>query len=206
VSEERRCLIIDRHPTIRLGVKGLLASRYEVEEASDSRDALELLTALGDFDVAIVEMRPTANGGNGLSGVAAIRALLDARPGLGIVAHAPRPERHAAAQAMNAGATAYVAKSSPAQALAEAVDAAASAETFVDPAARSSADPTAALTRRQREILQLFADGHSTADVARRLGLSGETVRTHTKAVLARLEARDRAHAVAIGLRNSLID
>jgi DNA-binding NarL/FixJ family response regulator len=205
VSEERRCLIIDGHPTIRLGVKGLLESRYEVEEATDGRDALELLTALGDFDVAIVEMRPAANGGGALSGTAAIKALLDARPGLGIVAHAPRPERHAAAQAMSAGATAYVAKSSPAQALAEAVEAAASAERFVDPAA-SAVVSAVALTRRQREILQLFADGHSTADVARRLGLSGETVRTHTKAVLARLEARDRAHAVAIGLRNGMID
>jgi DNA-binding NarL/FixJ family response regulator len=205
VSEERRCLIIDGHPTIRLGVKGLLESRYEVEEATDGRDALELLTALGDFDVAIVEMRPAANGVGDLSGTAAIKALLDARPGLGIVAHAPRPERHAAAQAMSAGASAYVAKSSPAHALAEAVEAAASAERFVDPAARAAV-PTVALTRRQREILQLFADGHSTADVARRLGLSGETVRTHTKAVLARLEARDRAHAVAIGLRNGMID
>jgi DNA-binding NarL/FixJ family response regulator len=205
VSEERRCLIIDGHPTIRLGVKGLLESRYEVEEATDGRDALELLTALGDFDVAIVEMRPAANGAGDLSGTAAIKALLDASPGLGIVAHAPRPERHAAAQAMSAGATAYVAKSSPSQALAEAVEAAASAERFVDPAARKGV-ANLALTRRQREILQLFADGHSTADVAHRLGLSGETVRTHTKAVLARLEARDRAHAVAIALRNSLID
>jgi DNA-binding NarL/FixJ family response regulator len=205
VSEERRCLIIDGHPTIRLGVKGLLESRYEVEEATNGRDALELLTALGDFDVAIVEMRPAANGSGDLSGTAAIKALLDARPGLGIVAHAPRPERHAAAQAMSAGATAYVAKSSPAKALAEAVEAAASAERFVDPAARAGV-PSVALTRRQREILQQFADGHSTADVARRLGLSSETVRTHTKAVLARLEARDRAHAVAIALRNSLID
>jgi DNA-binding NarL/FixJ family response regulator len=203
VTEERRCLIIDEHPTFRLGVRGLLESRYEVEEAEDGRAALALAT-VEDFDVAIVEMKPGANGG-ALSGMAAIKALLDARPGLGIVAHAQRPERHAAAQAMSAGANAYVAKSSPAGALAEAVEAAASAERFVDPAARAGGNEVS-LTRRQREILQLFADGHSTADVARRLGLSGETVRTHTKAVLARLDAHDRAHAVAIGLRNSLID
>ena len=63
-----------------------------------------------------------------------------------------------------------------------------------------------ALTRRQREILQLYADGNSTARVARNLGLSAETVRTHTKGILARLQARDRAHAVAIALRTSLIE
>ena len=52
----------------------------------------------------------------------------------------------------------------------------------------------------------MIADGQSTLQVAKGLGLSSETVRTHTKAALARLKARDRAHAVAIGLRGSLID
>lgn len=206
MNTERRCLIIDEHPTIRLGVRGLLAHRYEVEEAEDGRVALELLTSLGDFDVAIVELAPGADGnGNGLSGLPAIRALRRARPGLGIVAFGYRAERQAATQAFDAGATAFVAKSSPAEALSKAVDAAAEAERFVDPAARH-ANGSAGITRRQREILQLYADGHSTATVAKQLGLSTETVRTHTKAALARLGARDRTHAVAVGLRSSLIE
>lgn len=194
---------MDGHPTIRMGVRRLLADRYEIEEANDGRDALRLLTALGDFDVAIVELA----GGNGerLCGIPAIRALHDARPGLGIVAHGSRAERHAATEAIDAGATAYVAKSSPVDALTEAVDAAAQAERFVDPAAGPVADDPG-LTRRQREILQHVADGHSTADVSRRLGLSRETVRSHTKGALARLQARDRAHAVAIAFRRGLID
>ena len=54
------------------------------------------------------------------------------------------------------------------------------------------------MTNRQRQILQLIANGDSTATVARRLGLSTETVKTHTKQIFTRLEARDRAHAVAI--------
>ena len=104
-----------------------------------------------------------------------------------------------------AGATAYVAKSSPTEALSEAVDAAADAEKFVVPAARKRTG-AGAITRRQREILQHYADGLSTTTVAKRLGLGTETIRTHTKAALSRLGARDRAHAVAIGLRNSLIE
>jgi DNA-binding CsgD family transcriptional regulator len=87
------------------------------------------------------------------------------------------------------------------------VEAAADAETFIDPAAgarRPRAGQT--LTKRQRQILQMFADGDSTAKVARRLGLSAETVKTHTKQLRWRLRAHDRAHAVAIGIRNSLID
>jgi DNA-binding NarL/FixJ family response regulator len=208
VSDERRCLVIDGHPVVRLGVQRLLEDRYEIEEAEDGSSGLEMVTDVGDFDVAIVDIARRGDAdGEQLSGTAAIRALHKAQPGLGIVAHGSRPERHAATEAMDAGATAYVAKSSPADALTRAVEAAAEAETFVDPATRrgnGSARP--ALTRRQRQILQMIADGHSTSVAARRLGLSAETVRTHTKAVLARLGARDRAHAVAIGLRNSLID
>ena len=79
-------------------------------------------------------------------------------------------------------------------------------EHFVDPAATGRARGRPSLTRRQRQILQLYADGHSTTRVAKRLGVSTETVRTHTKASLSRLGATDRAHAVAIAFRNSLIE
>ena len=56
VNEDRRCLVIDAHPTVRLGVREALAERYEVDEAEDGSGALELLTAVGDFDVAIVDL------------------------------------------------------------------------------------------------------------------------------------------------------
>jgi DNA-binding NarL/FixJ family response regulator len=206
MSDDRRCLVIDAQPTLRLGVRELLASRYEVEEVQRPSDAIEILSTIGDFDVAILDLRRgDGMDGEELAGTAAIKALRKAQPGLGIVAHGPRAERQTATEALKAGATAYVAKSSPAEELSRAVDAAADAERFVDPAAESSRK-RALLTKRQCQILQLIADGHSTAVVARRLGLSSETVRTHTKAILARLRARDRAHAVAIAFRHSLID
>jgi DNA-binding NarL/FixJ family response regulator len=205
VNEDRRCLVIDAHPAVRLGVRQALAERYEVEEAADGSDALELLTSIGDFDVAIVDLSRGSgtNGGDDLAGTAAIRALHRVQPTLGIVAHGPQTAHHAATEAMRAGATAYLVKSSPLDALSQAVDAAAEAERFVDPATDRGRP---LLTRRQRQILQLYADGQSTARVAKRLGLSTETVRTHTKATLSRLGARDRAHAVAIALRSSLIE
>ena len=205
MNDERRCLVVDGHPLVRLGVRRLLGERFEVEEAEDGDDALEMLKALGKFDVAIIDLGRAGGPDRIVAGTAAIRALRKASPGLGIVAHGHRAERQAATEAIKAGATAYVAKSSPADALNRAVDAAADAERFVDPATEHG-NRRAALTRRQRQILQMFADGHSTSQVAKRLGLSSETIRTHTKAALSRLGARDRAHAVAIGLRGSLID
>ena len=201
-DDERRCLVVDGHPLVRLGVRRLLDDRFEIEEAVNGDDALELMRDYGEFDVAIIEL--SRNGEGPVAGTDAIKAMRKASPGLGIVAHGRRAERQAARDAIKAGATAYVAKNSPAEELTKAVDAAADSETFVDPAANGKG--RAALTRRQRQIFQMIADGHSTNQVARGLGLSSETVRTHTKAALARLGARDRAHAVAIALRESLID
>jgi DNA-binding NarL/FixJ family response regulator len=207
MNDDRRCLVIDPQPTLRLGVREVLADRYEVEEAETGSGGLELLMSIGDFDVVIVDLCRGSNAhlDEELIGTAAIRALHKAQPGLGIVAHGAHPEHNAATEAIRAGATAYVVKSSPLESLSDAVDAAAEAERFVDPAAKGTRGRPA-LTRRQRQILQLYADGQSTARVAKRLGLSAETVRTHTKAILARLKARDRAHAVAIALRTSLIE
>jgi two-component system NarL family response regulator len=62
------------------------------------------------------------------------------------------------------------------------------------------------ITRRQRQILQLLANGGSTTAAARDLGLSEETVKTHTRNALARLGARNRTHAVAVAMREALIE
>lgn len=203
MSDDRRCLVVDGHPVVRIGVRGLLGARYDVEEAADWRGALDALTETGAFDVAVVELDPRDRPRGEPGGASMIRAIRKAMPGTGIVAHARHPERYSMTEALDAGASAYVAKSSPAEALERAVEAAADSSRFVDPATNGRGS---ALTRRQREVLQLLADGLSTDGVAKRLGLSAETIRTHTKATIRRLEARDRAHAVAIALRSGLID
>jgi two-component system, NarL family, response regulator DesR len=202
-DDDQRCLVIDEHPVVRIGVRGVLGAGYEVEEAADLEGALDALNGTGGFDVAIVEVDSRRQDAGVPAGLALVRALRKAMPGTGIVAHARRPERMAASAAFDAGASAFVAKSSPPEALSDAVEAAVEATRYVDPAANGKGS---ALTRRQRQILQHLADGHSTTDIAHRLHLSAETVRTHTKAALARLQARDRAHAVAMALRSGLID
>ena len=203
MSEDRRCLVVDAHPVLRIGVRRLMDGRYDVEEASDLRGAMDAVTETGSFDVVVVELdgRDRPQGEQG--GASIIRALRKAMPGTGIVALARRAERHAASTALDAGASAYVAKSSPPEALERAIDAAADSTEFVDPATNGGASP---LTRRQREVLQLLADGLETGGVADRLGISTETIRTHTKATIRRLKASDRAHAVAIALRSGVID
>jgi DNA-binding CsgD family transcriptional regulator len=72
--------------------------------------------------------------------------------------------------------------------------------------APQTAPPRAAprITARERDVLELVADGHSTAEIARALWITEDTVRTHVKRTLARLGARTRAHAVAIAFREGL--
>ena len=198
--------MIDDQPLVRLGVRGVLEDGFQVHESDNREEALELVRDVGDFDVAIVDMRWRVNGnGPSISGAETIRTLRRDSAALGIVAHGERPERHLASAALQAGASAYVARTAGAEDLRRAVDAAAAQERFVDPAVPPKGK-RGKLTRRQRQILQLLAEGESITFAARELDLSEETVKTHTKNALARLGARNRSHAIAIALRESLID
>lgn len=169
---------------------------------------MDLVRDVGSIDVAILDMRRQPDGLNStppLGATETIRVLLKSEPGLGIVAHGERAERHLASAALKAGASAYVSRTASSELLLRAAQAALAQERFVDPDVPPRGS-RGKLTKRQREILQLLANGESTTVAARELDLSEETIKTHTKNALARLEARNRTHAVAIALRESLIE
>jgi DNA-binding NarL/FixJ family response regulator len=198
--------VIDDHPLVRLGVREVLEADFEVHESASREEGLDLVRDIGDFDVAIVDMRWRQRGLEAsISGPEAIRELRRSSPVLGIVAHGERPERHIASAAMQAGASAYVARTTSPAELRRAVDAAAAQESFVDPTVPPKGS-RGKLTRRQRQILQRLAYGESTTVAARELDLSEETVKTHMKNAMARLGAKNRTHAVSIALRECLID
>jgi two-component system, NarL family, response regulator len=199
--------VIDGHPLVRLGVREALQDGFQVHESANRTEGLELVRDVGSIDVAIVGMRRWSAGENNAepTGREAIRALHQVEPGMGIVAHGEVPERHIANAALQAGATAYVARTARPEDLRRAVQAAIEQERFIDPAVPPKGS-RGQITRRQRQILQMIANGGSTTAAARDLGLSEETVKTHTRNALARLGARNRTHAVAIALRESLIE
>ena len=198
--------MIDGHPLVRLGIRETLEGRFVVHESASREEGVDLVRDIGDFDVAIVDMRWRGNGdGGAISGPDAVRMLRRTTPGLGIVAHGEAPERHLASAAMQAGASAYIARTAGPAELRRAVEAAIEQERFVDPAVPPKGS-RGKLTQRQRQILQLLANGESTTVAARQLDLSEETVKTHMKHALARLGARNRTHAVAIAVRECLID
>jgi DNA-binding NarL/FixJ family response regulator len=197
---------VEPQPLVRLGLRGALDESYDVEEIESRCEAVDRVRDVGDVDVAVIDVRSPAHDDDELSGGEAIRELRKAEPALGIVAHGDRPERHLATEALSAGASAYVSMRAGADQLRRAVSVALEQEgPFVDPAVPPPGS-RGKLTRRQRQILQMLADGESITLAAQRLGLSEQTVKTHTKNMLARLAARNRAHAVAIALRESLIE
>ncbi|HEY6731305.1 MAG TPA: response regulator transcription factor [Solirubrobacterales bacterium] len=198
--------MIDGHPLVRVGIRETLEGGFVVHESPTRDEALDLVRDIGHFDVAIVDMGRRGNGtDDSITGAEAIRMLHRSTPGLGIVAHGELPERHLASAAIQMGASAYVARTTGPAELRRAVEAAVAQENFVDPAVPPKGS-RGKLTRRQRQILQLLANGESTTVAARQLDLSEETVKTHTKNMLARLGAKNRTHAVAIALRECLID
>jgi DNA-binding NarL/FixJ family response regulator len=198
--------VIDGHPLVRLGIRETLSGGFVVHETTTREEGLDLVRDIGDFDVAIVDMRWRKNGeGDAISGAEAIRMLHRSSAALGIVAHGELPERHLATAAIQAGASAYVSRTAGPDELRRAVEAAVAQESFIDPDVPPKGS-RGKLTRRQREILQLLANGESTTVAARELDLSEETVKSHTKHTMARLGAKNRTHAVAIALRECLID
>jgi DNA-binding NarL/FixJ family response regulator len=199
-----RCLIIDEHPVVRQGIRALLERELSQVEVTDAASPEAALTDHGAHpDVVIID--PRAAGAD----VGALVERLNRELDSAIVVFTSNGGARLLAEALKAGVKGYVRKDSPPEDLVRAIRAAQSGDFYVDPALSSTIvleDADRTLTARQREILQMLADGMQTEAVAKRLGLSTETVRTHTKRILAKLHADTRTQAVAIAIRNGLIE
>jgi DNA-binding NarL/FixJ family response regulator len=199
------CLIIDEHPVVRQGIRALLEREIGgvIVQDAPTPDAALAAHDGGAPDVVIIDPRSA-----GAEVGALIKRLSEALASP-IVVFTSNGGARLLAEALKAGVKGYVRKDSPPEDLVRAIRAAQSGEFYVDPALSSTIvleEGDRTLTARQREILQMLADGMQTEAVARRLGLSTETVRTHTKRILAKLHADTRTQAVAIAIRNGLIE
>jgi DNA-binding NarL/FixJ family response regulator len=198
-------LIVDDHPVVRAGVRAVLEEAFERPRVADA-ETLEGADAAFDGeepDVVIID--PWRAGTDVAEVVRRMREGVEAP----IVVFTSDGGARLLGEALRAGIKGYVRKDSPSEDLVRAIAAARAGEFYVDPGVSSTIvldEGDRTLSARQREILQMLADGMQTDAVAERLGLSTETVRTHTKRILAKLEASTRTQAVAIGIRHGLID
>jgi DNA-binding NarL/FixJ family response regulator len=200
-----RCLIVDDHPVVRAGVRAVLEQAFDNVEITDAEsiDQVGEVAKDGKPDVVIID--PWRAGVD----VGEIVGELQSQVKAPIVVFTSDGGARLLSEALKAGVKGYVRKDSPSADLVRAIEAARNGEFYVDPGLSSTIvldDGERTLSARQREILQMLADGMATDTVAEKLGLSTETVRTHTKRILAKLEASTRTQAVAIGIRHGLIE
>jgi len=207
VPSEITCLIVDDHEVVREGLR-LSLSRVPhirvVGEAGDGRAAIELAERRKP-NVVIMDVRMP-----GLDGLDATKELMEKEPNASVLIFTAYSERSLLARGLESGAKGYILKEAPHDTLVRAIEKVAGGDSFIDPALMpaflSGKDREDMLTAREREILKLLADGMSNADVAQRLFISQETVKSHVRHILAKLEADTRTHAVAIALRDAIID
>ena len=205
-QREITCLIVDDHEVVREGLRLSLSRSARVRvigEAPDGASAVEL-TKRRKPNVVVMDVRMP-----GLDGLEATKQIAEAVPESAVLIFTAYSERSLLSRGLESGAKGYILKEAPHDTLLRAIEKVAGGETYVDPAlmpAFFSKDKDDMLTGREREILQLLADGMSNSDVAERLYISQETVKSHVRHILAKLEADTRTHAVAIALRDAIID
>jgi DNA-binding NarL/FixJ family response regulator len=198
-----RVVVADDHPAMLSAIVGLLELHgfQVVASVADGRAAVAAIAA-EQPDVALLDVRMPH-----LTGIEVARAVPETRA----VLYTGHGDRALLAEAFNAGVRGFVLKEAPVHDLVSAIERVAGGGTYVDPvlagailgAATESELP--ALTARERDVLALLADGLSNEGVGAQLGISPETVRTHLRKAMAKLEADTRTQAVATALRQSLI-
>ncbi len=208
MAERTRCLVVDDHTVVRQGLDLLFGDLDDLElvgEVTNGEEALEAVERLQP-EVVLMDVRLP-----GIDGVSAVKRIHQSAPGVKFVIFSAYGDKRLLSDAIAAGARGYVMKGSPPEDLLRAIRTVAEGKAFVDPSLSpallmTGSSHDAPLSEREREILQLLAEGFHTEEVARRIGLSVETVKSDTKRVISKLQADTRTHTVAIALRQAIID
>jgi len=199
-----RVLAVDDHPLLREGIAGLIADESDmtlVAEAANGREAIEQFRAHHP-DVTLMDLQMPEM--NGVDATAAIRAEFpDAR----VVVLTTYAADAQVALALKAGASGYLLKSSIRTELLTTIRAVHAGRKVLSPEitfgmANRTADT---LSPSETRVLRLIADGLSNKQIAAQLSLTEEGVKGQVKSILSKLDARDRTHAAAIGIRTGII-
>ncbi len=208
-------ILADNHPIVRRGLKALFECEpgFSVTAvASDGDETLRLVERLKP-DVLVLDLMMA-----GLDGLEALRALRDRAPNTRTVIFSRRHSRAFVTQALRIGAVGFVVKGGPEEHLVRAVKEAHSGGRFVSPALTEVAihlnaekskprafDPPESLTGRQREVLQLVAQGKTSVETGAVLKISHRTVENHRAMLMDRLGLKNRTELVCYAFRRGLI-
>jgi len=206
-------VLVDDHAAVRTGVRVMLEAAPDlavIGEAGDGREAIQMVTAARP-DVVILDLAMP-----GLGGLDALPRLREAAPRTAILVFTMHANAAYVSAAMRAGARGYLLKSAGQGELLAAVRAVHAGHGYLQPEItgplirRVVADERVAerstITAREAQILEAVADGRGNKEIAAAIGIAEDTVKTHLRRLFEKLGASDRAQAVAIALRQRLID
>ena len=209
-----RLVLADDHVLVRAGIRSLLGTLPGVAVVAEARDGLEALGLVEKLRPDIVLMDIAMPGLNGLEATA--RIARD-HPETRVIILSMHVSEEYGARALRAGAAGYLPKDADVRELELAIGAVARGDTYLSPAVSThvvadyrrrlaeAPDVLARLTPRQREVLQLLAEGSSTKEIAFRLKLSIKTVETHRAQIMERLDIHDLAGLVRFAVRTGLV-
>jgi DNA-binding NarL/FixJ family response regulator len=204
--EKTRVLIADDHPLFRHGIRGLLDATADFEAIGEATSGDEVITQADELlpDMILMDIHMP-----GVNGIEATRHILHAHPQIHVLMVTMFEDDASVFSAMRAGAHGYILKDAQKEDLLRAIRAVSSGEAIFSPAIASrmiaffnSAHPAAPaqvfpeLTEREREILDLIAQGLNNGEVAARLVLSSSTVRNYVSNIFSKLQVADRAQAI----------
>ncbi|MDP8942863.1 MAG: response regulator transcription factor [Actinomycetota bacterium] len=200
-------VLVEDHVALRRGMELLLGREgFDVLGTADNVEAGYELVRRRRPDVAVIDIELGSE-----SGVELTRRLLSDEPALGVLLYTGSEDHGTLSEALDCGARGFALKTGPPDELRKAIRAVANGDGYVDPRvrsiilARSTTDRIGVLSPREREVLDLLAEGLTGEEIAKRLFLSPETIRTHVRNAMEKLEAKTRAHAIAIALRQGEI-
>jgi len=213
-----RVLLADDHALVRAGIRALLVGLPDVESVVEAGDGQEALVVLRETkpDLALIDIAMP-----GLNGLELAARVGREAPGTRLVILSMHGTPAHVAQALRAGVSGYLLKDAAADELPVLLRAVMRGETYLSPAiskqvvdgylgrvtpdVAAGADGAEVLTSRQREILQLVAEGKSTKEVAQLLDLSAKTVETHRGQIMERLGIHELAGLVRYAIRTGLV-
>jgi DNA-binding NarL/FixJ family response regulator len=215
VSAPIRVVVVDDHRVVREGLNAMLFGVPEIEIVGDAEDLDGALAVIGDTlpDVVLLDVRLRHS-----SGLEACRAIVGRHPSVRVVFLTVYEDEQYVFEALRAGGRGYLLKKASPEDIVQVLEAVLAGDTVIDPAlggrialraarARAGSDWPGAelgLTPREGEVLSHLAHGMDNKSIGLALYISEDTVKSHVKAVLRKLGARDRAQAVAIALRQGL--
>jgi DNA-binding NarL/FixJ family response regulator len=207
-----RILLADDHAVVRQGFKMILAAQPDMEivgEAANGREAVELAEQLRP-DVVVMDVSMPE-----LNGIEATRRLASLIPRARVVALSMHKDSVYVREILRAGARGYLLKDSGAADLVAAIRAVASGESYLSPAVsnavlddyrRHATNPIDLLTSREREVLQMLAEGKTNKEIAGVLNLSVYTVDAHRGRIMEKLNLHSIGELVRFAVRNGLIE